>query len=408
MHPKELVIKDFNYKLPRYHIAKYPLDKRDQSKLLVYQYGKITDHKFNQLPRLLPKDVHLVFNNTRVVQARMHFTSDRGKLIEIFCLEPAGREADITLALAEKGTVDWKCMVGGNRKWKSGVMHKEIAVGDEKVQVKVERKENLGGTFLIRFSWEPAQYSFAEILDYAGVTPLPPYLNRAVETEDKNRYQTVYAQLEGSVAAPTAGLHFTEEVLNRLRERSISMSEVTLHVGAGTFKPVSTELLKDHEMHYEYIDVDLKMIQHLAGNLGQPIVPVGTTSMRTVESLYWMGVKVMEAGKPLTCAELELTQWYPYDLTIEKPAKSEALEALIDNLQSQGLNRLLTRTQLMIAPLYQPMIANGMITNFHQPKSTLLVMVAALVGEDWKSIYAHARDNEYRFLSYGDANLLWF
>jgi S-adenosylmethionine:tRNA ribosyltransferase-isomerase len=341
------------------------------------------------------------------VQARLLFTTDTGKPIEVFCLEPPDSGADVSEALGQREMVDWVCMVGGNRKWKRGVLEKSITIGDEEVKLQVARKDNLGGTFLIRFSWQPAQYSFADILDHAGVTPLPPYLNRKVEAEDKSRYQTIYAQMEGSVAAPTAGLHFTEEVMQELKQRKTGTSEVTLHVGAGTFKPVSVDKLKGHDMHHEYIDVSLETIAELTENLGGKIVPVGTTSLRTVESLYWMGVKVQAAGKLLSPAELEIDQWYPYDHKEGLPAAEEALGILAHNLRSQGISRLITRTQLMIAPGYGPVIASGLITNYHLPKSTLLVLVAALVGEDWRQVYEHALHNDYRFLSYGDSSLLW-
>lgn len=405
--PKEIQIEDFNYPLPEERIAKFPLEQRDQSKLLVYKQGTIRQDVYKNIEHYLPENAALVFNNTRVVQARMHFTNRNGKTIEIFCLEPAQKHLNLALAMSETASVEWICLVGGAKKWKEEFLSCTFAVNNQTCELKVEKLEALSGSFKIRFSWSISSLSFAEILDAAGITPLPPYLKRNAEDLDKTRYQTVYAQHDGSVAAPTAGLHFTETVFSSLQKKNIEQLFVTLHVGAGTFKPVQTETIADHDMHFEYIHVQLEMIEKLLNRKTQntPIVSVGTTSMRTLESLYWLGVKTAET-KNIELHQLEVFQWDPYELN-STLSPQEALSALIDWMKSHQLTELVTRTQLMIAPGYDLKIVDALATNFHQPKSTLLLLISALVGTEWKTIYDYALHNDFRFLSYGDGSLLF-
>lgn len=402
MHPRELSIRDFIYDLPDNRIAKFPLSQRDESKLLVYGEGAISEGTYRQLPKLLPGNTLLVFNNTKVVEARLLFKNATGAGIELFCLEPDDHYADITTAMLQKQRVLWKCLVGNAKKWKEGPLEKTIqGAGGKTFVLHVEKLEKQNDYFLIEFSWDSSDYSFAEVLHFAGQIPLPPYLNRVAEEKDKETYQTVYARHDGSVAAPTAGLHFTEALLYGLKEKSIRSAFVTLHVGAGTFKPVKSDRMEEHEMHAEFMDVSLELIDSLLDDRNEKIVAVGTTSLRTIESLYWMGVKILN-GKP----EMELSQWEAYELP-QYYSKEEALTALKDDLQDKGQTRLLTKTQIIIAPGYRLRVADGLITNFHQPKSTLLLLVAAVIGDDWKKVYDYALRNNFRFLSYGDGSLLW-
>ncbi|MEO8174631.1 MAG: S-adenosylmethionine:tRNA ribosyltransferase-isomerase [Sediminibacterium sp.] len=406
MHPKELSIKNFTYTLPDERIAKYPLTERDQSKLLIYKDHTITDDHYSNIADHLPVDSLLVFNNTRVVEARLLFEKTNGSKIEIFCLEPHEKYGDITSAMLQKGKVWWKCLVGGAKKWKEGPLIALIKTESSVITLSAQKKEQLNDSYLIELSWDAPYMSFAELLHAAGYIPLPPYLNRAVEASDKERYQTIYAKHDGSVAAPTAGLHFTENLFENFRKKNIQHGFVTLHVGAGTFKPVKSETMQDHEMHAEFIDVKKEFIDHLLHQLPKTIIPVGTTSLRTIESLFWLGVKAKL--DPLIDAEhLHITQWEPYELAADHITPQDALQALIDWLTKQNTGRLITRTQIIIAPGYQFRIIDALITNFHQPQSTLLLLVAAITGEDWKKIYSYALQNDFRFLSYGDGSLLW-
>lgn len=402
MHPKDLSIAEFTYDLPDDRIAKYPLKERDTSKLLIYKKGSITeDHYFN-LDQQLPADTLLVFNNTKVVEARLLFQKSTGSTIEIFCLEPGDQYADITTAMMQKGKVLWKCLVGGAKKWKPQEhLIKSIEYNNTTLTLDVLQVEKKSDHFLIELQWNDASLSFAEVLHLAGAIPLPPYLNRDVEDDDKATYQTIYAKHDGSVAAPTAGLHFTENLLKKLHTKNITDAYVTLHVGAGTFKPVKAAVMQDHEMHAEFIDVSIDTIQQLHNNITGTIVAVGTTSLRTIESLYWMGVKA-SLNKP----NLSIQQWDAYELPQDISAK-DALQNLIDYMKEHNTERLITKTQIIIAPGYTLRIAKGIITNFHQPQSTLLLLISAIVGNDWKRIYNHALQNGYRFLSYGDGCLLW-
>ncbi len=406
MHPKDLAIKDFNYHLPDNRIAKYPIEERDQSKLLIYQHKSINSDIYQHLSSHLPENSLLIFNNTKVVEARILFQKTTGGIIELFCLEPDDRYPDITSAMLQKGKVYWKCLVGGAKKWKEKRIIKSIWFAGKQFDLSAERIEQKSDYYLIEFCWADASLSFAEILPIVGLIPLPPYLNRSAEKSDVDRYQTIYAKYDGSVAAPTAGLHFTESVFGQLDAKQITRDFVTLHVGAGTFKPVKAEKIEDHEMHAEYIEVTIQLIQKILKSISLTIIPVGTTSMRTIESLYWLGVKII-LNPRIELSELIINQWEPYNIDAKGISAIDALSELINWMQKNRSNQIITKTQIIIAPGYQFKIADALITNFHQPQSTLLLLVAALIGDDWKRVYQYAIDNEFRFLSYGDGCLLW-
>mgnify|MGYP001376036339 FL=1 len=399
---EQIRIEEFNYPLPDERIAKFPLTKRDESKLLVYRNGKIDEAVFKQLSDYLPQGSMLVYNNTRVIQARMLFQKETGAQIEVFCLEPVIPH-DYALVFQQTETCSWLCLVGNLKKWKEGALHKTIRMDDKEVVLSAERIKTTGDSHLVRFSWNNPQVTFAELLDAAGILPIPPYLHRETRESDLQTYQTVYSKIKGSVAAPTAGLHFTPEVLAGLDAKGFTREEVTLHVGAGTFKPVKSEVIGDHEMHTEFISVRRSAIENIRTNLGR-IIAVGTTSVRTLESLYYMG-RTLVNNPDATSEELVVTQWTPYHDTEEVTAH-EALTALLDYLDRNQTDTLLSATQIMIAPGYEFKIVKGIITNFHQPKSTLLLLISAFVNGNWKSIYNYALDNDFRFLSYGDSSLL--
>jgi S-adenosylmethionine:tRNA ribosyltransferase-isomerase len=406
MHPRDLSIKDFTYELPVERIARYPLPQRDQSKLLVWNKGEITESSYANLAQYLPADSLLVFNNTKVVEARLLFSKPGGSTIEIFCLEPHAQYGDITTAMLQKEKVLWKCLVGGAKKWKDGPLISLIKNDGTDINLAARKMEQLADSYMIELSWDNPGMSFAEILHVAGLVPLPPYLNRLPEENDKERYQTVYARFDGSVAAPTAGLHFTNALLETLKEKNIEQDFVTLHVGAGTFKPVKAETMQEHEMHAEFIDVNDSLIENLLKHLSKKIIATGTTSLRTLESLYWLGVKTI-LDPSIKHDELMLTQWQAYELNGGDISPEKALTALRQWMKTQGIKRLLTKTQIIIAPGYRFRVINGLITNFHQPQSTLLLLVAAITGNDWRMIYDHALNHDFRFLSYGDGSLLW-
>lgn len=398
--PKKLAIKDFMYELPEERIAKYPLPERDHSKLLQYKGGSLSDHVFTDLPDLLPEQSLLVFNNTKVVQARLIFQKETGGTVEIFCLEPVAPYREVQLAMQQTGNSTWKCLVGNNKRWKSGPVSLHFDGG----MLRAAREEQQDGHFLIRFTWEPAELTFAEVLERCGRLPLPPYLNRELTPDDQTRYQTIYANQQGAVAAPTAGLHFTDRVMAQLQERTIATAYLTLHVGAGTFKPVKAEVMEAHEMHAEQLYITRPLLQRLLQHQGKPIIPVGTTSMRSLESIYWLGAKVIQYPElPLT--EMHVSQWQAYEAT-ELPAATESLEALLAYMEHNKTGYLHVSTQIIIAPGYTFRVCAGLVTNFHQPESTLLLLVSALIGEDWRKVYTHALENDYRFLSYGDSSLL--
>ena len=405
MTPQQISIDDYNYDLPDDRIALHPLAQRDASKLLLYKNGDIKETVFSKIDEHLPTETLLVFNNTKVINARIKFTKPTGAVIEIFCLEPFGAITEYSTVMNATTSVQWKCLVGGAAKWKEEILQKEITVGNEKVILSAKKTEKITEAFIIEFSWMPASFSFAEIIEAAGKVPLPPYIKRNTDEEDTSRYQTIFAEHEGSVAAPTAGLHFTENIFEKLLQKNIQKAFVTLHVGAGTFKPVKAATMQEHEMHAEYIDVDVATIKNLQNNIGK-IAVVGTTSLRTIESLYWFGVKVYNDKN---VKELSLQQWdvYADDLLNTNCTAQEALDALLVWMKQNNKQRIFTQTQILIAPGYRFRMANILITNFHQPKSTLLLLVAAAIGDDWKKMYDYALQNDFRFLSYGDGNLIW-
>lgn len=413
MHPKNISIYDYSYLLPEKRIAKYPLAERDASKLVVYKEGKIEEAVYKNIAEHIPENSLLVFNNTKVVEARLLFQKLTGGVIEIFCLEPHEQYPDITTAMLQKEKVLWQCLVGGASKWKAGqILEKKNQQDGEEITLFAKYVEKRNDSFIIELSWTPASLSFAELLHYVGAIPLPPYIKRAVEESDNTRYQTVYAHYEGSVAAPTAGLHFTDNTFTQLEEQNIQTDFVTLHVGAGTFKPVKSETMQDHEMHAEWIDVSKIKIENILKNLDNNIIAVGTTSLRTLESLYWLGVKQFGVrGSELGVdpdRSLSLLQWEAYELLESKNISSKnAIESLLYWMNENKLERLVAKTQILIAPGYDFKIVNGLITNFHQPQSTLLLLVAALIGGDWRKVYDYAMQNDFRFLSYGDGSLLW-
>ncbi len=407
MYPKNISIADFSYDLPQAYIANYPLQERDSSKLLIYENGNISESIYRNLDEQIPENSFLVFNDTKVVEARLLFQKQTGGVIEIFCIEPPDLYPDITTAMLQKGKVIWNCLIGGASKWKHGIiLEKKIQLKDSNLIIKASFLKRLQDSFQIELSWEPEEYCFAEVLHVAGAIPLPPYIKREAEESDTNRYQTIYANYDGSVAAPTAGLHFTDSLFEKFKRKNIQSGFVTLHVGAGTFKPVKSETLEEHDMHSEFIQVSRSFIENLIANLNNNIITVGTTSIRTIESLYWMGVKT-NLNPDIASDELNLLQWEAYELETKKITKEAALNSLLLWMKKNELLHLFTKTQLLIAPGYQAKIPNALITNFHQPQSTLLLLIAALIGEDWKRTYQFAIDNNYRFLSYGDGNLLW-
>ncbi|TPE42589.1 S-adenosylmethionine:tRNA ribosyltransferase-isomerase [Pontibacter mangrovi] len=398
--PKKLAIKDFVYDLPEERIAKFPLPERDQSQLLLYRHGQIADHTFTELPQLLPPHTLLVFNDTKVVQARLLMQKETGGLVEIFCLEPVAPHREVQLAMQQTGCSTWKCLVGNNKRWKSGPVKLYFEGG----MLQAEREAQQEGHFLIRFTWEPAGLTFAEVLERCGRLPLPPYLNRDLTPDDHTRYQTIYANQKGAVAAPTAGLHFTDRVMEALKAQSIDTAYLTLHVGAGTFKPVKADTMEAHEMHAEQLYITRSVLERLLQQQGDPVIPVGTTSMRSLESIYWLGAKVL-AHPDLPLQELHVSQWQAYE-SINPPAAAEALQALLQFMDNMNTDHLHASTQIIIAPGYTFRMCQGLVTNFHQPESTLLLLVSALIGENWRNVYQHALAHDYRFLSYGDSSLL--
>ena len=404
MNPKDISIDDFSYELPNEKIAKYPLSQRDKSKLLVYQNGGIRDHDFSEIGELIPNESLLLINNTKVIHARILFNKSSGSKIEIFCLQPAN--GNFESIFNSKGSCEWVCMVGNAKRWKNEVLIKELTLAGSKIKIEAKQIESLPDGFIIQFNWNSPSLTFGKLLEYAGILPIPPYLNRDVEEIDKDQYQTTYSKVEGSVAAPTAGLHFTEKVFEKLKTKGVTISELTLHVGAGTFRPVKVAKLENHEMHSEAIYVSLKVLRQMHTFLEEdkPIIAVGTTSLRTIESLYWFGVKLL--FKKTSFSEIEVSQWDPYELPSDvNPAK--AIEAVILHAVEHNQQEISGTTQLLIAPGYKIKMANGLVTNFHQPGSTLLLLVAAFVGNDWIKVYNHALTYDYRFLSFGDASLLF-
>ncbi|WP_460760896.1 S-adenosylmethionine:tRNA ribosyltransferase-isomerase [Niabella terrae] len=406
MDPRKIDIKDFSYALPAERIAFRPLEQRDASRLLIYRQGRISEESYRHLDRQIPPGALMIFNNTKVVEARLLFRKPTGGQIEVFCLEPDASYPDLTTAMATQQQVDWVCLVGGAAKWdKTRPLYLEFTIDGKNWQLEARYLEKKGDSYRIRLNWE-APVSFAELLHHAGHVPLPPYIKRPDEQMDQTRYQTVFALHDGSVAAPTAGLHFTERVLDQLRQRGVLQDFVTLHVGAGTFKPVKAATMQDHEMHAEFIEVDQSLIEKLLDRGKDPVIAVGTTSMRTLESLYWLGVALLEDPQVFDGQMPFVNQWAPYG-NHATMTTAVALEALRAWMHRTGKEKLLASTRIIIAPGYRFKIVNGLLTNFHQPASTLLLLVAAFIGADWKSVYDHALQQEFRFLSYGDGCLLW-
>jgi S-adenosylmethionine:tRNA ribosyltransferase-isomerase len=401
--PQDIRISDYCYDLPDERIAKYPLRQRDMSRMLIYHGGEIGETHFARLADCLPAGALLVFNNTRVIHARLPFMKDTGARIEVFCLEPA-EPCDYALAFRQTRRCSWFCLVGNLRKWKSGRLEQTVRLNGEAVTLTAERTAACGDSHRITFAWDHPTCTFADILDAAGVLPIPPYLHRETEKSDMQTYQTVYARIKGSVAAPTAGLHFTSETLDALARRGVDREEVTLHVGAGTFRPVQTETIGAHEMHAEHFVVERHTIVRLLRQ-DSPVIAVGTTSVRTLESLYYVGL-ILSARPGATESDLLVRQWMPYDIPASPVTLAEALQHILDYLDRRQTDRLVAQTQLLIAPGYIFRVVKGIITNFHQPQSTLLLLVSAFVRNDWKRIYDYALSHDFRFLSYGDSSLL--
>ena len=407
MHtPQQIQINEYTYALPDERIAKYPLAERDASKLLIYRGGQIRETLFRSLPDCLPDGALLVFNNTRVIRARLLFRKDTGAMIEIFCLEPA-LPSDYEQSFAQTDHCTWHCLVGNSKRWKSGQLHTTVTVGSEPVTLSAERISVAGEAGdLVDFHWDNPCCTFSDVLEAVGVLPIPPYLHRETEAQDLQTYQTVYSKVKGSVAAPTAGLHFTPAVLAELDARGIEREEVTLHVGAGTFRPVKSDTIGGHAMHTEHFAVTRRTVDRLLAN-PEHVIAVGTTSVRTLESLYYIGCALARGGADESADEaFTVGQWAPYDADAPTLTAEEALRAILCYLDRRGMDRLWAATQIIIAPGYQFKIVRGMVTNFHQPQSTLLLLVSAFVGGDWRTIYDYALSHDFRFLSYGDSSLL--
>ncbi len=403
LQAKKIDIEEYNYLLPDEKIAKFPLEKRDDSKLLLYKNNSITQSSFKNITDYLPENALMVFNNTKVIQARLHFQKATGARIEVFCLEPH-EPSDYILAFQANQKCVWKCMVGNAKKWKEETIVKNFAITDQSVLLTAKKISSAGNTYLIEFSWNNPSITFAGILENAGELPIPPYLHRETCEQDKKTYQTVYSKIKGSVAAPTAGLHFTDEVFQSLKKKKIDCEEVTLHVGAGTFQPVKSKTIDGHEMHTEFFSVRKETIILLKKSLSN-IIAVGTTSVRTLESLYYVGLLLQE-NPEMPAGKLKVTQWMPY----EKPGTlsvNDSLQQILNYLEKNNLEILNAETQIMIVPGYKFKIVKGIVTNFHQPQSTLLLLISAFVGEKWKEIYDYALEKDFRFLSYGDSSLLF-
>ena len=398
---KDIRIEEYNYPRPEERIAKHPLEQRDKCKLLVRSSeGEITEHVFNELPLLLPDDAMLIYNNTRVINARLRFRKNEGgALIEIFCLEPI-EPSDYAVNFAKTDECAWLCFVGNSKRWKQGNLTAIITIDGVNITLNATRVNKEGNASVVRFSWDNSAFTFAQIIAAAGEIPIPPYLNRSTEDSDSKDYQTVYSHIDGSVAAPTAGLHFTPEVLEEVSKRGIPRQELTLHVGAGTFQPVKSDSIGEHEMHSEFIAVPKTLIEELAAT-DRRVFAVGTTSVRTLESLYHIGCLISQNEW-----NGELPQWYPYSENHPRLSVADSLNAIVKNLNESGSETLIASTRVIIAPGYKYEIVKGIITNFHQPQSTLLLLVSAFVGGDWRAMYDFALDNDFRFLSYGDASLL--
>ena len=401
-NPKNISIEDYHYNLPDEKIALFPCENREESKLLIYQNSTIQENTFKHIADYLPSDGMLVFNNTRVVQARILFTKQTGSIIEIFCLEPLTPTSVHALAFEVKQQCQWECFVGNNKRFNIP-LELEFDYQGKKAILQTEKLgKHSDNSFRIRFSWQPSTLSFSEVLEHVGKIPLPPYIKRNAIDTDTERYQTVFAKEKGSVAAPTAGLHFTENIINQLIAKNIPIEYITLHVGAGTFKPVSSETIGEHDMHCEQLFFSEKTINHFLEKQNRKLIAVGTTTARSLESLYWIGVKLHNKSN----SPLHISQWEIYDdLSNKTLAVEQSLQTILNYMKTHQLEQLHASTSLMITPFYQPKMVKGIVTNFHQPKSTLLLLISAFVGEKWKDIYDYALSHDFRFLSYGDACL---
>jgi S-adenosylmethionine:tRNA ribosyltransferase-isomerase len=399
---KEIDLKEYNYNLHEDRIAQYPLEERDRSRLLLFKNGNISEDIFKNIDNHIPSGSLLVFNNTKVIRARLIFRKESGARIELLCLEPLSPE-DYALSLSSKNSVEWKCLIGNIKKWKDITISTTFLGNKKQFKVVAEKINPEGDAWRIRFSWDDGNLTFGEVIESAGHVPLPPYLNRPDEAQDIIRYQTIYSQVSGSVAAPTAGLHFTKEVLKKLMIKDIQTANLTLHVGAGTFQPIKSDNIIDHQMHSEHFFISVETIELILKNTGS-VLAVGTTTVRTIESLYWIGLKLTE-NPTISPEDLYLGQWEAYSLKSTLKV-SQSLETILSWMQRNKLCYLHVPTRIIIVPGYNFKIISGMVTNFHQPKSTLLLLVSAWVGSDWKKIYRHALENNFRFLSYGDSSLL--
>ncbi|MBX7108398.1 MAG: S-adenosylmethionine:tRNA ribosyltransferase-isomerase [Chitinophagales bacterium] len=410
MHPKNLFIADFTYTLPYEKIAQHLLAQRDQSRMLVYEDGKVTDTAFGDIAEHLPGNSTIIFNDTKVIHARIIFENEHHAAIEVFLLEPAEPFHDMQLAMFQHGACTWRCLVGNAKKWREKKLVKKISIDGRNGLLEVKQAGKAGDDFLIHFSWTPEEISFAKILEATGFVPLPPYIKRTAAGDDEERYQTIYAIQDGSVAAPTAGLHFSNTVFEALEQKNIQRLFVTLHVGAGTFKPVKEMQIRDHPMHAEQMIVHKETLEQLIARLDEPIIAVGTTSCRTLESMYWLGKMILDGAE-----DFQIAQWAPYEevmasdeaINTSSITAKQSLMAILQYLQRHKLNQLTASTKLIIAPGYTFKIVDGLITNFHLPNSTLLLLVAAFIGDDWRMVYDYALAHNFRFLSYGDGSLLW-
>ncbi len=399
---KDILTDNYTYDLPRERIAKYPLEKRDESNLLIYKNKSIKQDSFKNIDNYLQSNSLLVFNNTKVIQARLIFHKETGARIEIFCLEPIA-PSDFSLAFQQTEKCKWKCIVGNLKKWKDKNLSRTFQYHNKEYILTATKIESNNSSQYIEFSWNNTQLTFSKVLEAIGEIPIPPYLNRKSEESDKKRYQTIYSKHNGSVAAPTAGLHFTKNVFDKLKNKNIDFAELTLHVGAGTFKPVKSQTIGEHEMHTEHIYININTLQQLINNIGN-ISVVGTTSVRTLESIYWLGVKILKNNN-IRPEDLTISQWEVYKLN-QNISTLKALNAIYKYMIDKDRVALSSTTQIIIVPEYKFRVINNLITNFHQPKSTLLLLIAAFVGDDWNKIYDYALNNNFRFLSYGDSCLL--
>jgi S-adenosylmethionine:tRNA ribosyltransferase-isomerase len=404
-NPDLIYLKDYNYDLPESRIAKYPLKERDQSKLIIYKGQQISVGSFQDLPGHIPRDSLMVFNETRVIQARLVFHKESGARIEIFCLESSTPHITSEIAFQQESPVIWKCLVGNAKKWKQGALKQSLDIQGKSFPFYARMLAVVGDAYLVEFSWGDKSYTFSEVLDAAGKVPLPPYIKRDSEEDDRQRYQTIYARNDGSVAAPTAGLHFSDRIFQKLKEKGILSLKLTLHVGAGTFKPVNTPTIRDHSMHKERIQISKSFIESILKNKNSKITAIGTTSVRSLESLYWLGLRIIKNG--VMPNDFLINQWDPYEMDATGITTKEALSAVLDKMRMNGMETINGQTQLIIIPGYRFRLTDIMLTNFHMPRSTLLLLVAAFVGKRWNDIYQKALDEDFRFLSYGDSCLFF-